>query len=338
MSGPLDAAAIARITALVLGEPAEYTREQAVDLVGTTVERSRAYWRAFGFADVGRARAFTPEDIACMRLLVGLVDAGHIDEDTSIELTRSLGQTASRLADWQAGTVARVVEASEDPVELDRLVDGVALMMPIFERLLAHAWRRHLAAAIGRSLSAVVRGGEADATGSVGFADIAGFTRLARSLADDDLAGMVHSFETGAADVVAAQGARLVKTLGDEVMFVSEDPTRALAIAVAMHDLDPPGPEPMTLRIGIATGRLVTTMGDVYGDTVNLASRLTAIARPGTTLIDEATSDGATPLPGVRIRPLPPRPLRGMGMVRASAVTRAQDRSAGDSSGNTQVR
>lgn len=105
-----------------------------------------------------------------------------------------------------------------------------------------------------------------------------------------------------------------------------------------MHDLDPPGPEPMTLRIGIATGRLVTTMGDVYGDTVNLASRLTAIARPGTTLIDEATSDGATPLPGVRIRPLPPRPLRGMGMVRASAVTRAQDRSAGDSSGNTQVR
>ena len=74
MSGPLDAAAIARITALVLGEPAEYTREQAVDLVGTTVERSRAYWRAFGFADVGRARAFTPEDIACMRLLVGLVD------------------------------------------------------------------------------------------------------------------------------------------------------------------------------------------------------------------------------------------------------------------------
>ena len=122
-----DAEAIARITALVLGEPAQHTREQAVGLVGTSVERSRAYWRAFGFADVGAAAgpAFTPEDIACMRLLVGLVDAGLIDEETSIELTRSLGQTASRLADWQAGTVARVVEGSEPGGKIGKGEGGV---------------------------------------------------------------------------------------------------------------------------------------------------------------------------------------------------------------------
>jgi adenylate cyclase len=158
----------------------------------------------------------------------------------------------------------------------------------------------------------------------VGFADIAGFTRLSRAMAEDELAGMVEAFETGAADIVAAHGARLVKTLGDEVMFIAPGADAAVASATAMHRLEGPGPEALRLRIGLATGRLVTLMGDAYGETVNRASRLTAIARPGTTLMDTATEESLSEPASYVLRHHRPRGLRGLGMVRATSVARRE--------------
>ena len=158
------------------------------------------------------------------------------------------------------------------------------------------------------------------ATATVGFADIASFTRLARVLGEGELAAMVEAFETGAADVVAAHGGRLVKTLGDEVMFVAPSADAGVAIAQALHGLPGPDGRPMRLRIGLATGRLVTLMGDYYGQTVNLASRLTAAARPGGTLMDPATEDALVDSAGVVLRRLRPRALRGLGIVRPTAV------------------
>jgi adenylate cyclase len=288
----------------------------------------------------GHAPAFTSRDVECLRMLIGWVEQGRLDRATTVELVRSLGQTASRLADWQVGTMTRVLSELPGPPGLDDVAAGLAEVMPGLERLLVHAWRRHLSAVIGRGLASVdPAAGRGDGTiATVGFADIAGFTRLARSMRDTDLAGMVQAFETGAADIVAARGGRLVKTLGDEVMFTSGDPAAAVAMASAMHALRSPGPEALTLRIGVATGRLITRMGDVYGQTVILASRLTGIARPGTTLLDQATAEALGPDSGYLVRQLPPRPLRGLGLVRAAAVARRGQRSGAASSGKTQVR
>jgi adenylate cyclase len=95
-----------------------------------------------------------------------------------------------------------------------------------------------------------------------------------------------------------------------------------VAVATEMHGLTAPGEETLSLRIGLATGHLISRMGDFYGGTVNLASRLTAIARPGSTLMDPATEAAlADPTP-YAMRHLTPRPLRGMGLVRATSVTR----------------
>lgn len=330
--------AIERIAGLVLGEPAELTRDEAAAAAGASVEDLRPYWRAMGFADVGDAAAFTRRDVESLRMLLGWVQEGRIDAATTVELVRSLGQTASRLADWQVGTMTRVLAELPEPADLDDVADGLAEVMPGLERLLVHAWRRHLAAVIGRGLASIDPAADRGdgTTGTVGFADITGFTRLARSMRDADLAGMVQAFETGAADIVASHGGRLVKTLGDEVMFTSADPAGAVAMATSMHALRSPGPEALTLRIGVATGRLITRMGDVYGQTVILASRLTGIARPGTTLLDQATAEALGPDSGYLLRQLPPRPLRGLGLVRAAAVARRGQRSA--SSGKTQVR
>ena len=316
---------IDRIAELVLRDPAVFTREEAASAAGLTVERARPYWRAMGFADVGSAAAFTAMDVESLCLLVGWVDSGFLDEPTTIEVVRSLGQTASRLAQWQVDTMARVLAESDSPVDLDEVGEGLAGIMPGLESMLVHAWRRHLAAAIGRGLAFVAEDDDASAeptVATVGFADIAGFTRLARAMGDEELAKMVQAFEGGAADVVAAHGARLVKTLGDEVMFVARDPDEALAIAEGMHALSAPGPDPLVLGIGLSTGHLVSRMGDFYGGTVNRASRLTAIARPGATLIDSATEEALADRRPYVLRHLAPRPLRGMGLVRVTSVSR----------------
>ncbi len=318
------ARAVERITELVLGDPPELTTQEAAAAVGLTVDESRAYWRAMGFADVGEARAFTRGDVECLALLVGWARAGRVDAQTTVDLTRSFGQTASRLADWQMGTLVRVLEERGDPVDLDVLTERLGEVLPGLEALLVHAWRRHLAAVLARGLATADEGGRTGpgAVGTVGFADIAGFTRLARSLRDAELARMVQAFESGAADIVAAHGSRVVKTLGDEVMFVAPDARAAVGIAMEMHQLSAPGPEALSLRIGIATGRLITRMGDVYGDTVNLASRLTDVCRPSATLVDHVTAEGlGSPGPYV-LRSLPPRPLRGLGLVRATSISR----------------
>jgi adenylate cyclase len=317
--------ALRRLAEVVLGDPIELTRDEASLAAGLTVEEARPYWRAMGFADVGQDRAaFTRTDVERLRLLVGWVRDGVLDEARAVEVVRSLGQTASRLADWQVDMLSRILAESEQPVQIDQVAEGMDQMLPGLESLLVHAWRRHLAAVVGRALAVVEEPVEAEEVGTatVGFADIAGFTRLVRVLADEELAAMVTAFETGAADIVAAHGARLVKTLGDEVMFVALDADSGVAIATAMHGMTGPDGASMRLRIGVATGRLVALMGDYYGDTVNRASRLTALARPGGTLVDPATEEALTDQSGYVVRHHRPRALRGLGLVRASSVTR----------------
>jgi len=316
---------IDRIVELVLGDPPAFTRDDAASAAGLTVDEAKPYWRAMGFADVGTAApAFTATDLELLRLLIGWVDRGTLDQATAIEMVRSLGQAASRLAEWQIDTMGRVLVEAESPVDLDEVADGIAEIMPGLESLLVHAWRRHLAAVVARGLAVSddPPGSAASTLATVGFADIAGFTRLARVMSDDDLAQMVQAFESGAADIVVGRGGRLVKTLGDEVMFVADRADDAIAIAVQMHDLTAPGAEGLNLRIGLATGHLIARMGDLYGGTVNRASRLTAMARPGVTLMDTATEDAVTDRAPYVLRQLAPRPLRGLGLVRATSVAR----------------
>ena len=160
------------------GDPAVFTREEAAAAAGLTVEQARPYWRAMGFADVGTAPAFTSTDVESLCLLTGWVTSGTLDEATTIEVVRSLGQTASRLADWQVDTMARVLSESEAPVDLAAVGEGMAEVMPGLESLLVHAWRRHLAAAIGRGLAFVADDPEAVAGADAGHRGLRRHRRL----------------------------------------------------------------------------------------------------------------------------------------------------------------
>jgi adenylate cyclase len=159
---------------------------------------------------------------------------------------------------------------------------------------------------------------------TVGFADLVSFTRLTRQLDDDELAAVVQTFESESADVVHAASARLVKTLGDEVMFVAETPQRAARIALELHRTHGRSSTIPQIRVGLATGGVVNRMGDVFGDTVNRASRFTALARPGTTVIDSATAEALQHSKQndkkFSVRALTPRPVRGLGIIRPYAL------------------
>ncbi len=201
--------------------------------------------------------------------------------------------------------------------------------MESMEQLLVYAWRRRLAAAVGR-LGAGTAGAEASSSElTVGFADLVSYTRLAQRLEPRELSVLVRRFEGLAADVVAAGGGRLVKTIGDEVLFTTDDPVAGAQFALSLSErlaVDPVVPD---VRVGLAHGPVLRSLGDVYGPTVNLASRLTALAQPGTVVTDPATAAMLGADQELVLLPQRRRTVRGVGPLQPLLVARSGSAHAG---------
>lgn len=281
----------------------------------------RRLWRALGFPDHGDARAFTGSDAAALGDLSGLVDGGLVDLDLAVATSRAVGQTMARLADWQVGTLVHRVEGLEArgtdapgtaATDAARLVEQ--LREP-FEELLVYAWRRHLAAAVGRIEALGANEEDLHTTEvTVGFADIVSFTALSNQISRDEISDLIERFESRCADVVALQQGRVIKSIGDSVLFVNADPLRAFETAEGIINKVGRDPRMPDVRVGLASGSVVLRLGDVFGPPVNLAARLTNVARRNRVVIDAATAEL---LPGdqVETRRLPARPVRGFGIL-----------------------
>ncbi|MGH3331951.1 MAG: adenylate/guanylate cyclase domain-containing protein [Nocardioidaceae bacterium] len=312
---------------VILGEVPALTSSDVATAAGVTLEQARRLWRALGFPDAGEHAAFTDADLTALSTLVGAVEAGAIDFDTAVRLTRAVGQTMARLADWQVATLAARVEQLESGSEATGSRIGSALRIAEqvgvpFEQLLIYSWRRHLAAAVGR----VEALGAADedlhtSQFTVGFADLVSFTALSNEMDEDRLADMVEIFESRCADVVAGKHGRVIKTLGDSVLFVCEDPVRAMEIALSIVDVIGNDSRLPDVRLGLATGSVIMRLGDVFGPPVNLAARLTRVARRNRVITDLTTAE-ALPEDRFDTRALTARPVRGFGVVEPVAVRR----------------
>ena len=131
---------------------------------------------------------------------------------------------------------------------------------------------------------------------SVCFVDIVGYTTASESLDGRSWSTGSRSSRSTPAAVVVDHGGRIIKTIGDEVLFVVDDVRAAADTAVALtrrgEDADDPFP---AVRAGLAHGGVVARLGDVFGPTVNVASRLTSTARPGTVLVDQGVHDVLCP-------------------------------------------
>jgi adenylate cyclase len=312
----------------ILGETPDLNAQEVAAATGVTLEEARRLWRALGFPEHGLETAYTDADTEALSTMIGAVRADLIDFDLAVNVTRAVGQTMARLADWEVSTlVSRVDELAADPETAEgRTGSALRLIEQIkepFEDLLVYVWRRHLAAAVARVEA--LRANEEDLNTvqlTVGFADIVSFTALSNRLTEERIGDLVELFESRCADVVTTQGGRIIKSIGDSVLFVSDDAVRAYDIAEGIINVVGRDARMPDVRLGLASGSVVMRMGDVFGPPVNLAARLTAVARRNRIIIDAATAE-LLPEVEFETRRLPARPVRGFGDLEPLAVRRA---------------
>lgn len=292
----------------ILGAAPDLTGAEVAERVGIDRKDSQRLWRALGFPEAGEQAAFNTADAEALARVVAMGREGHLEFDTIVKMTRAVGQTMDKLAEWEVATLAAVLDRSRSGdsqrQEALRLVQEVG---PDFEQLLTYVWRRHLAAAIARVESVDVAD-EQLAEATVGFADLVSFSALTNRLEDDEIGNLVEVFESRSHDVVSRRRGRVVKTLGDSVLFMAASPEDGVEIAWDIVKVIGGDPRLPDVRVGLVTGSVVLRMGDVYGPAVNLAARLVGVAEPGQVL---APGDLCDLLPGWSARPLEPVALRG---------------------------
>ena len=298
---------------------------------GADVEQLRRLWRALGFPDVpDEMRVFTDADLAAARTALHGPFIASRSEATLLRDVRTVSAAMARVAgvvsDYAALRVheARAAGMDDEAVAL-ALLDGFDLSE--LRGLIDYEFRVQVRAALWRRI-AIDTAPERPI--GVGFADLTGYTELSAALDADRISDLVARFESVSYDTLTAHGARLVKTIGDEVMFVGlppdvADAALALVDAAAEESLPP-------VRIGIAAGPVIARAGDFYGPVVNLASRLTEAAPDGTVL---APADICDELPDelFAVRAQGTRRLRGIGDVEAVVLERRDGDSGAQSGG-----
>ncbi|GAA1197685.1 adenylate/guanylate cyclase domain-containing protein [Pseudonocardia alaniniphila] len=307
---PLDEA----IEEIVLGAPRRYTRLRMSEVAGLDLDEGRRLWRSLGFAEVADdAVLFTEHDIEAVRLMTGLTEAGVLELDVREAVARAVAQQMSRLAEWQVGLVKRLIESRSDDVTAQQALETTAAVLPALESLQTYVWRRHLAATVHRVLATSGAQEEAPDTWPlvVGFADMVGFTRTTRRRSSAELGEMIERFGSTTTEVIADGHGRIVKTVGDEVLFVADEIADGAAIALGLRDRARGEPLLPRLRIGLAAGPVLVRYGDVYGEVVNIASRLTTHADPDSVLVDRTVAQNLADDPRFTLRPLRPLTVRG---------------------------
>lgn len=307
---------------LVLGAPRRYTRLQLAEATGIDPDEGRRLWRALGFPDVADDEVlFTDRDAAAVRLMTGLTEAGVLDPEVREAVARAVAQAMSRLAEWQVGMLRRLLEAESDGLTPQQSLQVAAAVIPALEDLQSFVWRRHLAAAVHRLTAAPAGGDTVELV--VGFADMVGFTRTTRSRSTGELGAMIERFGAVTTEVIGGGHGRIVKTVGDEVLFVADDAATAATVALELRARVAGEPLLPELRIGLAAGPVLTRYGDVYGEPVNIAARLTTHARPDSVLVDRGVAEALGGDPRFTVRPLRPVAVRGYRHLHPWLLSRA---------------
>jgi adenylate cyclase len=287
----------------LLGEEPSLTGTQLADEIGITFDEAQLRWRSLGFSAVGAdVPAFTHADLEALRLTQRLIEIGVIDSDDESALVRTLGRSFARLAEWQMGLLAKVIDP--DTMDVDELREVMAEVTPTVESLQNYVWRRHTLAAAARLLLANPNAGSGDKPGDggqiegeagttigVGFADIVNYTRQSRSLTRSEIGRMVDHFEERSLEIISANDGRIIKTIGDELLFVADDPEAIARIGLELTEEGQRDEEFPEIRVGLAWGPALARLGDVLGPVVNVASRLTSTSRPGSVLVDRSLAD-----------------------------------------------
>lgn len=274
-----------------------YTAREVEQLAGLPAELMLRIRRLSGLPEAGpEDRVFGDEDIAAARSTKLFLDTG-LTEEAIVEITRVIGEGMSRAA---ATTTAGFADAFLRPGDTER---DVALryaalaerLLPSLTPVLVAIFKAHLRESVRRGVlgRAELESGRIAEEQEVAicFADLVGFTRLGGQIEVEQLGTVAGRLADLAAQVTVSP-VRLVKTIGDAAMFVSPDVVALVAVALALVNAVEDAELP-SLRAGVACGPALVRAGDFYGHSVNLASRVTGIARPGTVLCTAEVHDAA---------------------------------------------
>lgn len=277
----------------------EYTAREVAERVGIPVDLVLRHRQALGLPrpDPGD-RVLTASDVEAAERLKGFHAAG-IPEEGILEVSRVLGEGLARVAATLRPLVRDTfIEPGIGEQELsERYATVAAELGPQLGVVMQHILNMHLrdqlrTDVVGRA--ELARGEVLGAvTMSIAFADLVGFTKLGERVPAEELGAIARRL-TELAGAVAQPPVRLVKTIGDAAMLVSPDPDALLGASLELISAaDAEGEEFPRLRAGVATGPVLGRAGDWYGSPVNLASRITGIARSGSVVAAEATRDSS---------------------------------------------
>lgn len=289
----------------------ELTLREAAEQTGADPQMVARLWRAFGLPIVDvDTKVASRVDLDALPLFVGV--AALLGEDAALGLARVTGASVARIADaisaaFRSTIRDLAVDVSGSELATAQVFANVAAMAPAAGRTLDVLLRHHVEAV--RRQYELTDSNDVALLGqvrfAVGFADVSGFTALSQVATSAELSRMVDAFEELATTHVHEAGGRVVKFIGDAVMYVTPHASSAVDVALRLlhHSSHP-------VRAGVTYGLLLAQDGDYFGPPVNLAARLVAAAEPGQLLVD---AEAATRLDQTyQITPQPPATLRGI--------------------------
>jgi class 3 adenylate cyclase len=284
-----------------------YTFQTAAEQLGLSAEDVAHAWALLGLTVAGPdIPALSQPDVDALATWVALKVV--VGEDGAFGLLRVLGAAMARLAEAEStmirtGTPDIQMTHTHDELATAQAYRSVAEFVPRIGALIDIVHRHHLTSA-RTHFEGVIRDTSASIVCGVGFADLSSFTALTQMLTPAELSNLLTEFAATVADVVHADGGRVVKFIGDAVMWVSSSPERLVKAAADLVDHPRAREEGLQVRAGLAYGTALAINGDYFGNPVNLAARLVAAAAPGQILADSALHDQLPDWPGVAHGPL----------------------------------
>jgi class 3 adenylate cyclase len=287
--------------------PPTYTLQTAAEALGLPAEDVARAWALLGLTAAGPdVPTLSQADVDALATWAAI--KAVMGEDGASGLLRVLGAAMARLAEAESA----MVRAGMPDIQMNHTHDELATaqayrtaaeFIPRIGALIDTVHRHHLISA-RTYFEGIVQDSSASVTCGVGFADLSSFTALTQALTPAQLSELLNEFGATVADVVHADGGRVVKFIGDAVMWVCSSPERLVQAAVDLVDHPRAREEGLQVRAGLAYGTLLAISGDYFGNPVNLAARLVAAATPGQILAASELHEKLPDWPAVAQGPL----------------------------------
>ncbi|KUI42753.1 hypothetical protein AU198_06495 [Mycobacterium sp. GA-1199] len=287
--------------------PPTYTLQAAADQLGVPLADLAHAWQALGL------RVSGPDVPALSRADVDALASWQTisavtGPDAALNFLRIVGASMARLAE-ASGTMIRLAQPdllmthTHDELTTARAYRSVAALVPGISALMDSVWRHHITSARAY-FEDVIHDASAMVTCGVGFADLSGFTVLTQRLSPTELSDLLVEFSGAVSDVVHSDGGRVVKFIGDEVMWVNSDPEQLVEVATDLVEYPRARESGLGVRAGLGYGLVLSIGGDYFGTPVNLAARLVSAAAPGQVLAARDVRDALPEHPAAQLEPL----------------------------------